>query len=92
MASVPAPGAHSKPRSPAHHTFSFVEKALASIGFEPGAPAGVPAFALAIDKLCAAEMVCGSCGRKGLRWRPYHDTVGTYRALSVCPCGFAEEV
>jgi hypothetical protein len=69
-----------------------VETELAALGFQPGAPPHVPAEIQNIDRRVYRVQRCPACGRRGMRFRPFHRG-GEYRAIVRCPaCHRIEEV
>jgi hypothetical protein len=72
-------------------TPALIDAGLRHLGYLPGAPAHVPAEAVAIDRRVYRATRCGSCGRRGLRFTPWHRG-HQYRGLATCPrCGHTEE-
>jgi hypothetical protein len=68
------------------------EQGLLALGYERGAPPHVRAATQAIDRQVCRQSRCGSCGRRGLSYRPFHRG-REYRVLAVCPaCQAAKEV
>jgi hypothetical protein len=63
---------------------------LAEAGFGAGAPGHVDARTRGIDRRLCARMLCGGCGRRGLRYEPVRRR-GEYLALASCTrCGMSE--
>ena len=64
---------------------------LRAEGFQAGTPDHLAEWARAIDEAIVRRAKCGSCGRRGLDYRPMHHG-GQYRVVGECPqCGAAEQ-
>lgn len=65
---------------------------LLRLGFVEGAPGHIPTEYVEIDRRCARAMRCGSCGKRGLVYRPFRRG-RDYRALASCEkCGSGESM
>jgi hypothetical protein len=68
-----------------------LETELLAAGFKPGAPSHVLPRIVAIDARVYRSGRCGSCGRRGMRFQPYH-RASEYHGLATCRhCGAESE-
>ena len=69
-------------------TAAEIVLALERDGFVAGSPVHLQSWARHIDEDVCTQEICPLCGRKGMKYRPFHRGVGLgfqYRAVCECP-------
>jgi hypothetical protein len=73
---------------------SLVSRLLTE-GFLPGTPPGLSSYAITVDSHAVAKMRCPSCGKRSMKYHPYHAPKGNgfrYVVIAECQrCGREEE-
>jgi hypothetical protein len=76
-----------KPPSPAGEPAVSGARPAWSDGWADGAPIGIPAKAVAVDRLLYRRLACPRCNARSNTVRPQHRK-HAYRLLLICKCGF----